>query len=564
MLAHIRRHQKWLFILIAGLTIISFVYFLDPTTGRGPSIFSRGANDFGSINGRTLSKEEFSQMKREARLRFFVNYQRWPEEDETSRQMFDADRQALEWIFLVEKANELNVQVSDDAVTDWIANAFRDRTSGAFRVETYQNFVQQGLRQHGYSEQDLVRFVRHQVGVQHLSMLAGLSGGLLTPREAEALYRQENEQLSTEVVLFSASNYLAGVTMTPEALTPYYSKNTAQYRLPDRVQVSYVKFDSTNFLAEADQTLSQQTNLTKLLESQYQQRGPEFFKDADGKALPHDAAIQKLKDEVREGQAMNSAYKKAFEFLEKLYDLYQKQPNETNHLERLAAATGYQEAVTEPFSLDGPKGLKVPEQFAQVALALTPTNPVPSEPLPGADAVYVIALKKKFPSEVEPFEAVRERVAEDFRRDEAKEAARRAGESFYSKLTNNLAQNKSFEAGCLEAGGNPLKLPPFSLTTRSLPPEWESRVNFSLLKNVAFALAPGKTSPFVQTRDGGLILHVASREPVDEARLKAELPPFIERLREQRRREAWNEWVRKEFSLAHITGPLASKKENAN
>src|SRR2546428_63419 len=395
MLGHIRRHQKWLMILIAGLTIISFVYFLDPTTGRrsrGRSIFSRGTRDYGSVNGRTLSEEEFSRMKREARLRFFVNYGRWPEEDESSRQMFDADRQALEWIFLIEKVNELNIQVSDDAVTDWIANAFRDRNSGAFRVETYQNFVQQPLRQHGYSEADLVRFIRHQVGFQHLLVLAGLSGGLVSPREAEALYREENEQLSTEVVLFSASNYLAGVTATPEALSQYYGKNMAQYRLPDRVQVSYVKFDSTNFLAEADQTMAQQTNLTQFLERQYQQRGPDFYKDADGKALPKDAAIQKLKEELRESQAMNSANKKAFEFLEKLYDLYQKQPNETNHLEKLAAEAGYQPAVTEPFSRDGPKGLKVPEQFTQVALALTPQQPVPSEPLPGTNAVYVIAL----------------------------------------------------------------------------------------------------------------------------------------------------------------------------
>src|SRR2546428_1794531 len=143
MLAHIRRHQKWLFIVSAAVTIISFVDFVGPTAGRrggGRGIFSRGGADCGSINGRTLNEEEFSRMKREARLHFFVSYGRWPEEDETSRQMFDPDRQTLEWIFLVEKANELDAQITDDAVTDWIANAFRDRTSGTFRVETYQNF----------------------------------------------------------------------------------------------------------------------------------------------------------------------------------------------------------------------------------------------------------------------------------------------------------------------------------------------------------------------------------------------------------------------------------------
>src|SRR5580765_3143351 len=113
MLGHIRRHQKWLMIVIAGLTIISFVYFLDPTTGRrggGRGLFSRRAANYGSINGRAIGEEEFILMKREARLRFLVNFGRWPDEDETSRQMFDGDRQALEWIFLTEKVKELNLQ----------------------------------------------------------------------------------------------------------------------------------------------------------------------------------------------------------------------------------------------------------------------------------------------------------------------------------------------------------------------------------------------------------------------------------------------------------------------
>jgi hypothetical protein len=261
---------------------------------------------------------------------------------------------------------------------------------------------------------------------------------------------------------------------------------------------------------------------------------------------------------------MNLAHKKAFEFLEKLYDLYQKQPSETNHLDKLAAEAGLQSGVTEPFAAEGPKALKVPGQFAQVALALTPQQPVPNEPLPGADGIYVIALKKKIPSEVEPFESVRERVLEDFRRDEAKEAARRAGEAFYSKLTNSLAQNKSFEESCQELSVIPEKLPPLSITTRALSPELESRVSLSLLKDVAFALAPGKTSGFVQSRDGGLVLHVVSRQPVDEAKLKAELPAFIDRLREERRHEASNEWFRKELSLAQLTGPVPPKKENPN
>ena len=58
-------------IVIAGLTIISFVYFLDPTTGRRggrSNIFSRGSSEFASINGRGIGADEYEQARSEARL----------------------------------------------------------------------------------------------------------------------------------------------------------------------------------------------------------------------------------------------------------------------------------------------------------------------------------------------------------------------------------------------------------------------------------------------------------------------------------------------------------------
>ena len=571
MLGHIRRHQKWLWVLIAGATIISFVIFLDPTTGRrggGRSIFGGRTGDYGSINGRAISPEEFGQMKQEAKLEYLFSAGRWPGEDEAARQFFDLDRRTLERIFLIEKVQDLNIQVGDEAAADWIASNpnFRDRDGGAFHLELFQKFLKQVLPQGRITEDEFQQFVRHEAGIEHLFALGGLSGGLVAPREAEALYRQENEQLATEVVLFPASNYLAGVEVTPAALGQFYTNNMAQYRVHERVQVGYVKFEITNFLAEADQLLAQETNLTALLEQAYKQRGPDFFKDADGKTMSHDAAIQKMRADERESAAVTAARKKATEFMEQLYELYQKQPKQSDNLEKLAAATGYQSALSEPFTQqDGPKDLKVLETFTQTAFALTPDQPMPSDPIKGEDAVYVIALKKKIPSEMQPLEAVRERVVADFRRREATEAARKAGRAFYNTLTNGLAQKKSFQAVCLEANVISQKPPLFSLSTRSLPQEWDGRVDLSMLKDAASSLSPGETSPFEMTRDGrlGQVVYLLSRQPVDGAVLKAELPAFTARLRAERQREALSEWLHKEFGLAHMTGGPLQKKSGA-
>src|SRR2546421_11792700 len=106
MLAHIRRHQRWLWGVIATLTIISFVYFLDPSTGRrggGRSIFSGGPSDFGYINGRALGAGEYEQMKQEARLEHLFSSGRSTEVAETGQKFFHLPCQVAKSSFFCDK-----------------------------------------------------------------------------------------------------------------------------------------------------------------------------------------------------------------------------------------------------------------------------------------------------------------------------------------------------------------------------------------------------------------------------------------------------------------------------
>jgi len=106
MLAHIRRHQRWLWAVIATLTIISFVYFLDPSTGRrggGRSIFSGEPSDYGYFNGRAITAEEYEQMKQEARLEYLFSSGRWPEEAEGGQQFFNLAVQVPRRLLFAEK-----------------------------------------------------------------------------------------------------------------------------------------------------------------------------------------------------------------------------------------------------------------------------------------------------------------------------------------------------------------------------------------------------------------------------------------------------------------------------
>ena len=74
---------------------------------------------------------------------------------------------------------------------------------------------------------------------------------MITPQEAASLYQREHQELSSQIIFFSANNYLKSVKVTPEALGQFYTNYLAEYRLPDRVQLNYVAFSITNYLAQS-------------------------------------------------------------------------------------------------------------------------------------------------------------------------------------------------------------------------------------------------------------------------------------------------------------------------
>ncbi|MBI4663811.1 MAG: peptidyl-prolyl cis-trans isomerase [Verrucomicrobia bacterium] len=554
MFQQIRRHQKWLWAIITTLTIVSFVVWFSPQQPR----LGRGYRDvtLGSINGRPIGREEYSHAMDEAALWYLFNAGDWPRSDDFTRQIME--REIRKRLLLVEKLKELNVLVSPAAVAQWISEAIQDRDQRVFRKADYDRFVKERLPQHNLSEEDFQRFVRHEVGIQHLMALTGLSGTLVTPQEAEIIYRRENEEADTQAVFLSATNYLASVTVDPAALMTFYTNQQANYRIPERVQVVYVKFEATNYLAEADQRMTALTNLSQIIEATYGERGPNAFRDTNSLPLAAEAAKEKIRDEFRQSFALVEARRKAIDFANKLIEL----PLATNNLANFAAAEGILSSVTEPFAEENPPpNLKVPDTFGRAAFQLTPTQPIYEQPIVAQDGVYLIGYHNRIPSEIRPFETIREQVAEEFRKSEATKLLNAAGRDLESRLTMSLAQGKTFEAACGEANVPTIDLPPFSQKTSTLP-QLLNRGDLSSIKNAAFALTPGKTSSFTPTRDGGFIVYLQAKIPVTDEKVKEGLAAFMENLRRSRLYEAYGEWLRKEIDLARISLPTDKRSAN--
>lgn len=555
MFANIRRHQKWLWYIIAGAVIISFTWYLNPSNQGGRGGGGMFDSNVGTINGRPITRAQYADTQKDALLKYFFTYGSWYGSDEFSRQNEGfLDREIRQRLFLQEKARELNVHVTSDNVAEWFREQFG--REHAFTEAEYNNLLN-NLKQKGISEGDLNRFARGEIATRHLMQVAGMPGKLVTPQEAEAQYRRDNQQVAADAVFFSSSNFVSKVNLDMANLTRHYSNQLQNFREPEKLQISYVAFPASNYFASADKTLAGITNLNQMVDEMYRQRGTNYYTDPTGAPLAADAAKAKIKEDERHRLALVEARKEATDFAEKV--LTNAPTLKAAALDQAAKEKNLAVKVTEPFSqYEIPEGMDVPEKFGQAVAQLTPDSPLIEEPIVGGDAVYIIALKNKIPSQVPPLAQIQDKVTEDYKRFESRRLANEAGQSFYAKLQTALAAGKTFSAAATEAGQSVTGLAPFSMVSRTIQ-GLDPRVNSSMIKNTAFSLKEGETSQFVPTGDGGFVLHVNKFIPTSDTEVKAKLPEFIATLQRSGQSQAFSEWFTKEFQQSRLS--LVTDKE---
>jgi len=548
MIGTIRKHSKTLWWIIIFCIIVTFVYWGSQTSQRGGG---GGGGSLGRLNGQPITPKHYDEAKKEVYLSyFFSSGGSWPGQGRAIAG-FDVERETYFRLLMIQKQADLGVHVSEDAVAKVASE--RLRAMGRGNSVAPDAFAKQVLIPQGLNLGDFERYLRHELGVQQLVSVLGLGGELVTPQEVRAYYTRENQEIQAQVAFFSASNYLTGIQPTPEQVGQFYTNQGARYRLPDRIQVNYVKFPLSNHLAEAVQKLNEITNLNEIIESIYQQRGTNYYSEAKS---PEEAKQQILKEE-REAQALELARKKAVEFATMLYT---NEPMRSENLATLATQNGLAPHVSPPFSKEEPPtGLDVRADFVKAAFALNAEEPF-SQTLVGNDGIYVISLNKSLPSEIPPLDIIRNQVTQDYRFNEAAIQARKAAMEFGTTATN-ITSAPAFAAACAVAKVKPITLPPFSISTRKLE-QVENHVSLAQFKQAVFSTPPGQMSQLQASMDGAYAVFVQEKLPLDESKLAANLPSFERSVRQTRRAEAFNDWFRQEAEKALREVPYFQKAQS--
>jgi len=449
------------------------------------------------------------------------------------------------------KAKELGIHVSDDAAATAANDLLRSpslmRMFGTTEPVPASAFVQQVLEPEHLGAADFERGVRTRVAINQLVTLLGLPGALITPQEAGSMYDSEYQEVSAQAVFFSASNYLADARLDATSLGEFFTNNMAAYREPDRVQVNYVVFNTSNFVAQSKAEWAK-TNFEDTVSAVYDRYATTEF--ANEKSP--EAAKTKIREMLVNRRALQDAGAQANDFVAALYGM---NPVQADNLATLAKQKNLPVYISAPFGEDyGPQDFNAPTGFAKAAFQLNLDSPY-NGPIAGSDAIYVISLARQLPSEIPSLDSIHNRVTQDFLTAQAVALAQRNGTNFYFAAHVQTSLGQKFAKVAAGSQLSAVTLSPFSPSSTEVP-ELADQNDLNQLKRAAFSTPPGRVSPFVPTADGGFVLYVQSLLPVDQTKKSTDFPKFLAEVRRARLNEAFNLWINTELNREIRTTPL--------
>jgi peptidyl-prolyl cis-trans isomerase D len=89
------------------------------------------------------------------------------------------------------------------------------------------------LQQQGFTIPEFEAQLRQQMLMGRLSSMVG-DGVIVTPQDVEKEYRRRNDKVKLSYIALSPEKFTAEAKVTPEAVSAYYARATAEFRMPEK------------------------------------------------------------------------------------------------------------------------------------------------------------------------------------------------------------------------------------------------------------------------------------------------------------------------------------------
>jgi hypothetical protein len=569
---YIRRKQKWLFGVIAIVVIFSFVVLFTPDAEE--IVFGSGRQAerglYGQLDGETVNRKQWIEARTIVQGQMGQYASRFGDDFINTRAV-----QVLGEMALMKQYNIQPSQADSDA---WISEQV-DGSIDAMPLEsrpTRREAVSNWAQGFG-GESRLEAFAKHQVGTRQLQSLAGVSGVLISSKEAEIKFRDRNEQYEAEAIFLNHTNYLALVQVTDEQIKKQYTNSLAKHRIPERRQIAYVTFPATNYLDLAEEKFNElkPTQREPLLQSYWagitnlvgyktnsilalagqiaNVRTNEY------KGMKPEEAASSIRSEIlttaqgiKSGLAVIEAYKAGLDFQQSLEETHKTQPA-LDTLEKMALLQSLTANAPPPVGRQDSIVSGLPQVRPSQVFALTKENPfiIGDPPLGGAAGDYYIAsLKKILPSRNRSFVEAKASVTADFKKAESIKMMKADGE----KIQQSIKLEKTLVEVAKENNLSVTKLGPFDSAGGAIP-GLANKANSEDVRTQALGLSVNATSELIASstdssdptsEESAFVVKLTAKTAVSKDKFEAEFPAYLENERANSESRAYSTWIQAE------------------
>jgi peptidyl-prolyl cis-trans isomerase D len=492
MLETIRKRQRTFLTIITIVVIVCFAWFYNPASMRRAGT-PGGA--IGKLNGRTVTAEDIQKIERTIQLVFSLGMRDLVEDLTTEGRTRDDQSLSYAWnlLLLRDEAKRLEVVPTADQIRASEKALPQFQTNNEFDPTKYQVFVDAALKPNGFTAADLDDVVADNLRYTGVSEL--VKGGSPLP---EAMFKQQYEQLnqkmSLAVIRFKRADFETSIQVTDAEIQKYYDQHKDTILSPEKRKIELVSFLLTDD----------------------QKKSPDEQKIAAKKPLAEQA------DAFAQIALQNPS-----------------------NFEQAAKDKGFQVIQTEPFTLEQPDKALVPDPaLAHEAFNLSKDNPI-SDVTEGTDGFYVMKLAEIQPSRPLTLVEAKDQIVAAIKEEKAQSALQTKAKEVREKIDADVQKGISFAQAAENAGYKPETPEPFALTD---PGKNTELARFMAVNSVE--LDANETSKLLQDQDSAVIIHMISKEPIDEQKYAEFKKTEYAQQNSHYEKLAIREWLRVELQKA--------------
>jgi peptidyl-prolyl cis-trans isomerase D len=521
-IAHGERLQKygpWILGGVLLLLVPSFVVMFSPS-----ATLKQQRLELPTIGGKPVDFAQFQTAKNAVMTEVVFSSGHQP--PNTLEFQDQINIEAAQRLILMRKAKELGISTSDDEVVQQlrVMPSFLNEQK-QFDPDRYQRYLS-FLNNLGISEAQLAETIREQIMLAKLRAMI-TTAAKVTPAELKLAYAPLHEETTIDYVEFNAADHKENLGIKDDEARAFYEANKEKFRKPAEVKVRDVYFtisDARKSIKLGDDEIGEYYELNK-------------NKYLDDKKNPR--LLADVKDEVKKDlldlRAERLAGDRATGFSVKLvHEPGTARPD----FAKIAADFAVTPQETDFFGLRGTvTGVNAGPQFNQAAFSLSPEVPF-SDPVRGEDGYYVLEYLASRPSEVPPFDQVKEQVVDLLKQQRAVDATVKQGRELDVKVKEAVAAGKSFSDACASVGLKVKTADPFSLSQDTPDLPLGNRI-----KDMALAMPTNGVSDLLLTANGGVFFHVKQRTPAKPEDFEKNKSQVTMQLLDRNRQALFEDWA---------------------